>query len=305
MDYNSNDDSYKAGIISIVGKTNVGKSTLLNNILDEKVSIVTDRVQTTRNLIRAIYTSNKGQLVFLDTPGIHKAKGNLGRNMNKIARSSIDGVDIILIIFDVSSIPNELDEGWFRRLSKSEIKYIFVLNKIDCSSNFENEYRKLWYKIKNEKKVNINPDWLKISALKNIGLDNLIQKLIENVPKGPKLFPDNILTDYPKKLNIADVIREKLFFRLHQELPHALAVWVVTIEELQKKCNVCAIIYVERHSQKGIVIGEKGKIIKAAQKEAEKELYEMYAMKYNLKLTVKVEKNWRKNFWMLKKFGYS
>ena len=305
MDNNSHKHSYKSGVISIVGKTNVGKSTLLNNILDEKVSIVTDRVQTTRNLIRAIYTSNEGQLVFLDTPGIHKAEGNLGRNMNKVARSSLDGVDIALIIFDVSSTPNQLDEGWFRRICKSEIECIFILNKIDCKSSLENEYKNLWYKIKNEKKANINPEWLKISALKNIGLDNLIKKLIEIVPAGPKLFPDNVLTDYPRKLNIADVIREKLFFKLHQELPHALAVWVDTIEELEKKCNVCAIIYVERHSQKGIVIGEKGRIIKAVKKEAEKELYEMYAMKYNLKLIIKVEKNWKKNFWMLKKLGYS
>ena len=134
---------------------------------------------------------------------------------------------------------------------------------------------------------------------------SLLDTLFENTPEGPPLFPDDILTDYPRKLNMADVIREKLFFRLHSELPHAVAVWIENIDEQEKKWTVDATIYVERHSQKGIVIGEKGRLLKWVREQAEKELYEMYGVRFKLKLWVKVEKNWRKNFWMLKKFGYA
>jgi GTP-binding protein Era len=133
----------------------------------------------------------------------------------------------------------------------------------------------------------------------------LLDTLFETVPAGPPLFPDDILTDYPRKLNMADVIREKLFYRLHEELPHAIAVWIENIDEGDKKWMVDATIYVERHSQKGIVIGEKGRLLKWVREQAEKELYEMYGVRFKLKLWVKVEKNWRKNFWMLKKFGYA
>jgi GTP-binding protein Era len=133
----------------------------------------------------------------------------------------------------------------------------------------------------------------------------LLDQLLLTVPEGPLLFPEDILTDYPRKLNMADVIREKLFFRLHDELPHAVAVWIESIDERENKWVVNATIYVERHSQKGIVIGNKGRLLKWVREQAEKELYEMYGVRFQLKLWVKVEKNWRKNFWMLKKFGYA
>ena len=305
MNDNHTNIHYRSGIVSIVGKTNVGKSTFLNTILEEKVSIVSDRVQTTRNIIRAIFTSEKGQLVFMDTPGIHKANGDLGKNMNKMARSSIEGVDIILLVLDASEPPEQIDEGWFRRLSKSNIPCFFVLNKIDKKINYEINYKKLWDEINCEKSGILKPYWINISALRNIRIKQIIEKLISDVPIGPKLFPDDVLTDYPRKLNIADVLREKLFNRLHQELPHAIAVWIENIQDFDEKCLVNAIIYVERHSQKGIVIGEKGQVIKPSKKEAENELYEMYGILYSLKITIKVEKNWRKNFWMLKKLGYN
>ena len=136
-------------------------------------------------------------------------------------------------------------------------------------------------------------------------MGDLLDTLFVHVPEGPALFPDDILTDYPRKLNISDVIREKLFHRLHDELPHAVAVWVEEIHEGEKKWEVEASIYVERHSQKGIVIGEKGRLLKWVRDQAEKELYEMYGVRFKLKLWVKVEKNWRKNFWILKKLGYA
>ncbi len=295
----------KAGIVSIVGRTNVGKSTLANHLLGEKVSIVSDTVQTTRNLIRAILTEPRGQIVFLDTPGVHKAKGDLGKNLNKAARSAVEGVDAILLVLDASKKPALEDDGWFRRIAREEVPCILALNKSDLHYDCSDAYKTLWQEIKAEKEGRQEPVWASVSALHGDGMDVLLDTLFENIPAGPALFPEDILTDYPRKLNMADVIREKLFFRLHDELPHSVAVWIEDIDEQEKKWNVVATIYVERHSQKGIVIGEKGRLLKWVREQAEKELYEMYGVRFKLKLWVKVEKNWRKNFWMLKKFGYA
>jgi GTP-binding protein Era len=295
----------KAGIVSIVGRTNVGKSTLVNHLLGEKVSIVSDTVQTTRNLIRAILTEPRGQVVFLDTPGVHKAKGDLGKNLNKTARSAVEGVDAILLVLDASSKPELEDDGWFRRVAREETPCVFALNKSDRNPDRTAEYQQLWQEVKEEKESNQEPVWTTVSALHGDGMPELLDTLFEVVPEGPALFPEDILTDYPRKLNIADVVREKLFYRLHDELPHAVAVWVEDIDEQEKKWAVDISIYVERHSQKGIVIGEKGRLLKWVREQAEKELYEMYGVRFKLKLWVKVEKNWRKNFWMLKKLGYA
>ena len=295
----------KAGIVSIVGRTNVGKSTLVNYLLGEKVSIVSDTVQTTRNLIRAILTEPRGQVVFLDTPGVHKAKGDLGKNLNKTARSAVDGVDAILLVLDGSKKPELEDDGWFRRIAREEIPCIIAFNKSDLHYNRSADYKTLWEEIKAEKESATEPVWTSVSALHGDGMPELLDTFFEIMPVGPALFPDDVLTDYPRKLNIADVIREKLFYRLHDELPHAVAVWIEDIDEQEKKWVVNASIFVERHSQKGIVIGEKGRQLKWVREQAEKELYEMYGVRFKLKLWVKVEKNWRKNFWMLKKFGYA
>jgi GTP-binding protein Era len=298
-------NSDKAGIISIVGRTNVGKSTVVNHLLGEKVSIVSDTVQTTRNLIRAILTEPRGQIVFYDTPGVHKAQGEMGKNLNKAARSAVHGVDAILLILDSTTPPKLEDDGWFRRVAREEVPCIFALNKCDKPKDFSDDYRALWKEIHEEKESSIEPVWATVSALHGDGMAALLDRLFEVTPEGPQLFPDDILTDYPRKLNMADVIREKLFHRLHSELPHAIAVWVETIDEQESKWTIDATIYVERHSQKGIVIGEKGRLLKWVRSQAEKELHEMYGVRFKVNLWVKVEKNWRKNFWMLKKFGYA
>jgi GTP-binding protein Era len=296
----------RAGIVAIVGRTNVGKSTLLNHVLEEKVSIVSDTVQTTRNVIRAILTEPRGQVVFLDTPGIHKAQGELGKNLNKAARSAIQGVDALLLVLDASTKPELEDDGWFRRITReAELPCIIALNKSDRKVDRSGEYKAMWEEIKEDRQSDKEVTWLRVSALQGDGMPELLSRLFESVPEGEPLFPDDILTDYPRKLNIADVIREKLFHRLHDELPHAVAVWVEEIDEQEKKWNVDVSIYVERHSQKGIVIGEKGRLLKWVREQAEKELYEMYGVRFKLKLWVKVEKNWRKNFWILKKLGYA
>jgi GTP-binding protein Era len=298
-------DSARAGIAAIVGRTNVGKSTLINQTLGEKVSIVSDTVQTTRNLIRAILTESRGQIVFLDTPGVHKARGELGKNLNKAARAAVQGVDAVLLVFDASVPPEMEDDGWMRRMARENAPCLAVLNKSDLKRDFAAEYKARWQEIRTEKNSPAEPVWCRVSALRGDGMSALLDTLFERMPAGPPLFPEDILTDYPRKLNMADVIREKLFHRLHSELPHAIAVWIEQIDEQENRWVVDATIYVERHSQKGIVIGEKGRLLKRVRAEAEKELHEMYGVRFKLKLWVKVEKNWRKNFWMLKKLGYA
>jgi len=300
-----NETISRAGVVAVVGRTNVGKSTLVNHLLGEKVSIVSDTAQTTRHLIRAILTEPRGQLVFLDTPGVHKAQGELGKNLNKTARSAVQGVDGVLLVLDGAHRPEMEDDGWFRRITREEAPCVAVLNKCDLPGFRRDVYRKLWQEIREEKQSDKELVWLEASALKGDGMTKVLDTLFEIVPPGPPLFPEDILTDYPRKFNIADVIREKLFRRLHDELPHAVAVWVEEINEQEDQWEVYATIYVERHSQKGIVIGHKGRLLKRARREAEKELSEMYDINVKLNLWVKVEKNWRKNFWILKKLGYA
>jgi GTP-binding protein Era len=298
-------NNQRAGVVAVIGRTNVGKSTLLNALLGEKVSIVSDTVQTTRNVIRAILTEERGQIVFLDTPGVHKAEGDLGKNLNKMARSAIGGADAALLVLDASSKLWVEDEGWMRRLMKDETPCVILLNKIDLGTGYLERYKEKWAEISAEKQSKLKPIWVEASALNGNGLTELSDALFALLPAGPHLFPEEILTDYPRKLNISDVIREKYFDRLHDELPHCLAIWVESIEETPAKWKVEAEVYVERHSQKGIVIGEKGRLLKSVQYQAEKELKEMYGVPFKVKLWVKVEKDWRKNFWILKKLGYA
>lgn len=289
----------------MVGRTNVGKSTLLNALLGEKVSIVSDTVQTTRNVIRAILTEERGQIVFLDTPGVHRAEGELGKNLNKMARSSVSGSDAVLLVLDASSKPWQEDEGWMRRLLKENSPAVILLNKADISTSFAEDYRALWKGLAEEKGSSLQPVWVEGSARTGSGLPELTAALFERMPAGPPLFPEDILTDYPRKLNMADVIREKYFERLEDELPHCLAVWVQTIDEQPDRWRIEADVYVERHSQKGIVIGRKGRLLKRVQYQAGRELTAMYGVPVTVKLWVKVERAWRKNFWVLKKLGYA
>jgi len=197
------------------------------------------------------------------------------------------------------------DEGWMRRLMKDDTPCVILLNKTDLGTEHLESYKECWRDVAAEKGCSLEPTWIEGSALTGGGLPELSAALFAQVPEGPHLFPEEILTDYPRKLNMADVIREKYFERLHDELPHCLAVWIEEIEETPAKWNIQAVVYVERHSQKGIVIGAKGRLLKSVQYQAEKELEEMYGVKMKVKLWVKVEQNWRKNFFFLKKLGYA
>ena len=293
----------KVAVVGIVGRTNAGKSTLVNALVGEKVSIVSPVEQTTRNSVRGIVSDPRGQLVLIDTPGLHKAVGPLGRLLNGMARASSAGTDILCVIFDASHAPQLEDEGWMARVAREKpAKCVFVLNQCDKNPVFETMYRDSWAAA--VKGADIAPVWIKISALTGEGLPELSDILFGMAEEGPPLFDDDIVTDYPRRLAIADVVREKLLARLFQEVPHEIGVAVKDIAERKGAWNVSVMVYVNRPSQKGMVIGAGGKTLKFARKAAEPELSEMFGVKVHLELWVKVEQNWMKNDRLLTEMGY-
>lgn len=298
----------RSGMIAVVGAANVGKSTLVNALVGEKVTIVSPVVQTTRNLVRAILTEPRGQLVFLDTPGVHKAQHDLGKLMNRMARGAAEGVDIILLMLDSARPPREEDEGWMRRLLRPDAEghLLIAFNKCDKNRDFTADYRALWESLTVEKQRQRDVEWLRISAATGEGMKGLTDLLFERVPPGPYLFPEDVLTDYPRNLAIADIIREKYVTRLKDELPHAIAIAIDQIEDGPNNAwQVKGTVYVDRPSQKGIVLGAKGRLLKSVCSDAGLELAEIYERPVYVTLWVKCEKDWSRNFWMLKKLGYA
>ncbi|HMP73997.1 MAG TPA: GTPase Era [Kiritimatiellia bacterium] len=294
-----------AGIVAVIGRANVGKSSLINQILGEKLSIVSPVAQTTRTLIRGIHTEARGQLVLLDTPGMHKAQGDLGRIMNRAARASISGCDAALLVLDGSAPPREEDEGWIKKLLRDQLPVVIALNKTDLGDQHHQTYRDLWDRLAAQNDTPPPPVlWFPLSAQTGDGLPALLDQLFQWLPAGPLLFPEDILSDYPRKLNISDIIREKLFAVVYDELPHELAVWVDSLHEDETSLAIAAEIIVNKHSQKGIVIGEKGRLLRRVRRNAIRELEALYEKSVTLDLHVRVEKNWSKNFWLLKKYGY-
>ncbi len=296
----------RVGMATVVGAANAGKSSLINRLLGEKVSIVSPVAQTTRNLVRAIHTEPRGQIVFLDTPGVHHASKPLNQQMNKTARASTEGVDAALLVVDRSIPPAIEVDGWMRRLAREEsLPLLFVLNKSDLPDRAEAELHRMWESIATEKNSTRTPEWRRVSAETGEGCEELLSRLFELMPPGPLLFPGDIVSDFPRKLAIADIIREKYFHRLRQEMPHSIAVWIERLDETEKGWDIEAHVYVRQNSQKGIVIGEKGRMMKAVRGEAATEIAQAYAVRVNLRLVIQVEKDWDKNFWMLKKLGYA
>lgn len=293
----------KAAIVGVVGRTNAGKSTLVNALVGEKVSIVSPVEQTTRNSVRGIVSDPRGQIVLIDTPGLHKAIGPLGKLLNGMARASSAETDILCVVFDASRAPQIEDEGWMARVAREKPgNCVFVLNQCDKSPVFETMYRDSW--AANCVSADVTPKWFRVSAMNGDGLGALLDCLFEMAEVGPALFDDDIVTDYPRKLAIADTVREKLLFRLFQEVPHEIGVAVKDIHESKNRWDVAVTIYVNKPSQKGMVIGKGGQNLKFARKAAEPELSDMFGLKVGLELWVKVEPGWMKNNRLLAEMGY-
>ena len=298
----------KVAVVGIVGRTNAGKSTLVNQLVGEKISIVSPVEQTTRNTVRGIVADPRGQLVLLDTPGLHKAVGKLGLLLNRMARRSAAGTDILCVLFDSAQEPQLEDIGWMQRVAREcPEKVVFVLNKADRSPFFETMFRDAWEEakaVKPEGAGDAQPVWVKCIATTEGGAKSVMDALFDFAEEGEPLFDEDIVTDYPRKLTIADSIREKYLAKLHQELPHELGICVKKIKEGTGRWDVTVDILVNRASQKPIVIGRGAETLKYVRHCAERELKDLFGVKVALEMWVKVEPNWMKNEKLLTEMGY-
>ena len=297
----------KCGMVAIVGRPNVGKSTLLNAILGEKVSIVSDVPQTTRHQIKGIYTDGRGQIVFIDTPGMHAGKDKLDKYMNKTSLGSIDSVEAVIHMVDASEKTGPEEQYVVSRLNKCGKPIIVGLNKIDITKGkFVPEYIKIWEEIRGVPMTEIKDIVLfPLSALKGTNVKKLVDLLFEQMPVGPFLYPVDTLTDLPKRMAMADLIREKLFLLMREEIPHSIAVIIEGVQPKRGKVlHIRAAILVERESQKEIVIGRAGAILKQVGTEARKDLEELVDSKVFLELFVKIASRWREDYSTLEDMGY-
>lgn len=294
-------NTHKAGFAAIIGRPNVGKSTLLNRLLGQKVAIVTPRSQTTRNLIKGILTEPEYQIVFLDTPGIHKPKNKLGEYMMKEQKGSVDGVDCVIAMLAADEFFGPLDREMLTGLSNMSCPVFLVINKTDSAGKEEIDA----LKAKALECAGIT-DVFEISALNGDNTGALLEAVINAMPGGPAFFPDDIVSDYPEKFLASEVIREKMLMLLKEEVPHGTG---VEIEKMQQRSNgttyILANILCERDSHKGIIIGKNGSMLKKIGAEARLELEELLQCPIYLELFVKVQKDWRNSQSVLKQLGYS
>ena len=290
--------NFKSGFVSIIGRTNVGKSTLINSLVKEKVAIVSTKPQTTRNVIRGIYTDSNKQIVFLDTPGIHKANHELGNFMNKEALDSAKDVDANILVVDASRKFDEGDRFINESLSK-DIPLFIVINKIDLMRLPEVQKIKQTYA-----EVYPKATILEASAIENFGIEELLNEVKKVIKEGPRYFEQDQITDKDSSFIISEAIREKLLNLLKDEVPHDLAVRVDDIKSKKEAVYIRATIIVDKESHKGIVIGKGGKRIKAIGIKARSDLEEYYNKRIFLELFVSVKEDWLNNPRILKELGY-
>jgi GTPase len=289
----------KSGFISIIGRPNVGKSTLLNAILGEKVAITTDKPQTTRNIIRGIYTDNDAQLVFIDTPGIHRPRTKLGSYMTDTALRTLEEVDLILFIVDNSLSAGPGDKYILELLTQVKTPVYLLINKIDLIG--PEQYKTLFEEYE---KSGLFKEIIGISALENKNVDTLVEKLKNSVEDGPMYFPADQVTDHPERFLVGEIIREKLLKYLEDEIPHGVAVEIEAYEEKTNITNISAVIYCEKKSHKGMIIGKEGRKLKGVGKSAREDMEALLGTKVFLQLWVKVKENWRDSDTALSGFGY-
>ena len=295
--------NYKSGFVAIVGRPNVGKSTLLNQILKEKLAIVTPKAQTTRNKIQGIYTTDNEQVIFVDTPGIHTAFNELGEVMNKMAFSSFEGTDAIIWLIDGNTEITDFDLGIAKELKKVDCPVILAINKVDLVK----DEAKVKTVIDQYKKAYDFKGGITISAMLNHNVDKLIEMIVELLPHGPQYYPEDQLLDQPERFVVQELIREKVLLLTSKEVPHSVAVMVESFKTSKKNPNlveIMATIIVERASQKKIIIGEKGSMIKKIGTMARGDIVKFLGNKVYLELFVKVESDWRNKKNQLKEYGY-
>lgn len=291
--------NYKAGFVSIIGRPNVGKSTLMNQIIGQKIAITSDKPQTTRNCIRTVYTTESEQIVFIDTPGIHKSKNKLGDYMVSIAENSIKDVDVVLWLVEPSDFIGAGEHRIIERLKKAKCSVILVINKIDTVKKEE-----LFGFIDTYIKEMDFSEVVPVSALKNDNVNELIKCIVKYLPYGDPFYDEDTVTDQPVKQIVAELIREKALKCLKEEIPHGVAVTVDRMEYKPNIVNIDATIICEKDSHKGIIIGKQGSMLKKIGSAARYEIEDLVEMKANLQLWVKIKKDWRSSDILIKNFGY-
>ena len=293
---------FKSGFVSIVGRPNVGKSTLMNNVVGEKIAIMSDKPQTTRNTIQAVYTDEDCQIVFLDTPGIHKPKNKLGEFMVKSATDAFKNVDLVLFVVDDSQKNGPGDRKIIEDYTGIKTPVILVLNKIDKLEEAE-----LFELMHLYSKEEVFKEIVPISALKGRNVNELLKVIGKYLEEGPKYFPDYMITDQPERVLVSELIREKVLHYLNDEVPHGVAVEVERMKSRNDKdiVDISAVIYCERDSHKGIIIGKNGRKLKGIGKSAREDMELLLGSKINLQLWVKVKENWRNLQNYISDFGYN
>ncbi|MTI70893.1 MAG: GTPase Era [Firmicutes bacterium] len=292
---------YKSGFVTIVGRPNVGKSTLINRVIGEKIAITSKKPQTTRNKIQCIYSEDDFQIVFLDTPGMHKPKNKLGDFMFGEINNSLKDIDVVLCMVDNSMEIGPGDKYIIEEMKKISSPKILVINKADKLNN-----KKLERIVNNYKELDIFEKIVPISALEGKNIDGLLKDIKEFLPKGPQYYPEDMITDQPERLIVAEMIREKALHYLDQEVPHGIAVKVNKMSTRKDKdlVDISATIFCERDSHKGIIIGKNGRKLKGIGKSSRQNIEKLLGSKVNLQLWVKVNKNWREKDKMVKRMGY-
>ena len=292
---------FKSGFVTIVGRTNVGKSTLLNKIIGQKIVITSDKPQTTRQRLKGVYTNDEGQIIFIDTPGIHKPKYKLGEFLIEETKTALPDADVVLFLVDGSVEAGTGDKWIVENLLKKSQKIIMVVNKVDLIKDMKKRDAIVeTYQTMFPEKV----DAIKVSAKTGRNIDTLIKNIFKNFNDGPKYYNDDEITDQNLRLITQEIIREKVLLLTQDEIPHSCAIVINKFEETPKIVKIKATIHVEHDSQKGIVIGKNGAMLKNIGSQAREEIEELVENKVFLELFVKVSKNWRKNQNLLKDFGY-
>lgn len=294
-------EDYKSGFVAIIGRPNVGKSTLMNHLIGQKIAITSRKAQTTRNKIQTVYTCERGQIVFLDTPGIHKAKNKLGEYMVNVASRTFKDADVILWLVEPGTQVGPGDRHIAEQLKNCKLPVILVINKVDTVkkeevAGFIETYRKL---------IDF-ADIVPASALRAQNLDTVIDCIFKYLPYGPQFYDEDTITDQPQRQIVAELIREKALRTLDEEIPHGIAVTIDTMKERPdgRIVDIEATIICERDSHKGIIIGKQGAMLKKIGSAARFEIERMLEQKINLKLWVKVKKDWRDSDYLIKNFGY-
>ena len=292
---------FKSGFVTLIGRPNVGKSTLMNHMIGQKIAITSKKPQTTRNRIQTVYTCDEGQIVFLDTPGIHKAKNKLGEYMVDVAEKTLKEVDVILWLVEPSNFIGAGERHIAEILEKVNAPVILIINKTDTVEKdkileFIDTYRKLFQ----------FAEIIPCSALRHQNTDDIIPSIFKYLPYGPQFYDEDTITDQPMRQIVAEIIREKALYDLNEEIPHGIA---VVIDQMKDRPNgkivdIDATIICERDSHKGIIIGKQGAMLKKIGSNARYELEQMLEQKVNLKLWVKVKKDWRDSDFLVKNFGY-